>query len=64
MCIETFDLEFTLKHKLILKKFQKIAKNFTKKNANLQKKLHCFSLYEVLYNWVKFRRLKIGDPVY
>ena len=26
--------------------------------------LHCFSLFEVLYNWVKFRRLKMGDPVH
>ena len=29
-----------------------------------KKNLHCFSLFEVLYNWVKFRRLKMGDPVY
>ena len=39
-------------------------KKIAKKIANLQKKLHCFSLFEVLYNWVKFRRLKMGDPVY
>ena len=32
-------------------------KNLLKKFANLQKNVHSFSLFEVLYNWVKFRRL-------
>ena len=43
-----------LKHTLILKKFQNIAKKI----------LHCFSLFDVLYNCVKLRRLMMGDPVY
>ena len=43
---------------------KKIPK-YCKKNLRICKKiLHCFSLFEVLYNWVKFRRLKMGDPVY
>ena len=43
---------------------KKIPK-FCKKNLRIRKKiLHCFSLIEILYNWVKFRRLKMGDPVY
>ena len=43
---------------------KKIPK-YWKKNLRICKKiLHCFSLFEVLYNWVKFRRLKMGDPVY
>ena len=34
------------------------------KKIRIRKKiLHCFSLFEALYNWVKFRRLKMGDPV-
>ena len=40
-----------------IKKIPKFCKKFSEKN------LHCFSLFEVLYNWVKFRRLKMGDPV-
>ena len=46
-----------------IKNIAKKCKKFCKKIANLQKKLHWFSLFEVLYNWVKFRRLKMGDPV-
>ena len=43
---------------------KKIPK-YCKKNLRIcKKKLHCFSLFQVLYNCVKFRRLKIGDPVY
>ena len=38
---------------------------YCKKNLRICNKfLHCFSLFEVLYNWVKFRRLNMGDPVY
>ena len=33
-------------------------KKIAKKIANLQKKLHSFSLFEVLCSWVKFRHLK------
>ena len=40
------------------------AKNLQKKLWICEKFLHCFSLFEVLYNWVKFRRLKMGVPVY
>ena len=42
---------------------KKIPKN-CKKNCEFAKKIHCFSLFEVFYNWVKFRRLKMGDSVY
>ena len=38
--------------------------NSIKKIPKYCKKFHLFSLFEVLYNWVKFRRLKMGDPVY
>ena len=54
----------TLKNTLILKKFQNIAKNFQKNLRICKKNLHRFFLFEVLYNWLKFRRLKMGDPVY
>ena len=43
---------------------KKIPKFCKKKLRICKKKLHCFSLFGVLYNWVKFRRLKMGDPVY
>ena len=34
-------------------------------DSRIHKKiLQCFSLFEVLYNWVKVRRLRMGDPVY
>ena len=47
------------------KKIPKYCKKICKKNLRICKKnLYCFSLFEVLYNWVKFRRLKMGDPVY
>ena len=46
----------TLRHTLIFKKFQ----NYAKKICEFAKKiLHCFSLFEVLYNCVKFRRFQL-----
>ena len=44
---------YCMRHTLILKKLRICNEN-----------LHCFSLFGVLYNCVKFRRLKMGDPVY
>ena len=55
----------TLKHTLIFKKFQNISKKFAEKICEFAKKfLHGFSLFEVISNRVKFRRLKRGDPVF
>ena len=48
-----------------IKKISKYFKKFCKKKLRICKKnLHYFSLFEVLYNCVKLRRLKMGDPVY
>ena len=48
-----------------IKKIPKYCKKFCKKKLRICKKiLHCFPFIEVLYDWVKFRRLKMGDPVY
>ena len=43
-----------------IKKIPKIAK----KIANLQKKLHCFPLFEVLYDWEKIPTIKDGETLY
>ena len=45
-------------------KIKNIPKYCKKKLRICKKNLLCFPLFEVLYNWVKFRRLKMGDPVY
>ena len=47
-----------------IKKIPKYCKKICKKNCEFAKIFYCFSLFEVPYNWVKFRRLKMGDPVY
>ena len=47
-----------------IKKVPKYCKKNLQKKLRICKRiLDCFSLFEVLYNWVKFRRLKMGDPV-
>ena len=55
---------YVLHDTLIFKKVQNFAKKFVDTICELAKKITLFFLFEVLYNWVKFRRLKMGDPVY
>ena len=51
-----YDKLCTLKHTLIFKKFQNIAKKIAEKICEFAKKIYI--LFEVLYNWAKFRRLR------
>ena len=62
MCMGTFDLEFTLRHTLIFKKFQNIIKKFAKKIANSQK---IFTLVFFILGPLQLRKvptLKDGRP--
>ena len=56
--------ETHIKIKKIPKNSKKLQKIMQKNLRICKKNLHCFSLFEVFYDWVKFRRLKMGDPVY